>query len=353
MSFIYRFSQALFLSLLLIAPHSHACSLAFWNNNNQANVVARTMDFFQSDEPSIVIYPRGIERDGKADQNNLRWKSKYGSVVVTAFHTDIASDGMNEAGLAAHLLYLDNSAYEKNDSHRPNVSNAAWVQYLLDNFKTVDEVVEASQKVQISATRVLGQEWPLHLAVEDASGDAAIIEFINGKMNIHHGPQYQVVTNEPDYDTQLDNLKRYQAFGGSLALPGEIDPMSRFVRVDAFLRTLPHPSDYIQAMSGVLSVIRTVSVPPGAIDRSGTETEDAWPTRWITVADLTNKIYYFSSTTDPNSIWFKLDRINFSEGGQIISLDPTNSNMVGDMSKKVSANNRIRHFISKILDINY
>ncbi|STX29216.1 Penicillin V acylase and related amidases [Legionella beliardensis] len=34
------------------------------------------------------------------------------------------------------------------------------------------------------------QKWPLHLNIQDSSGDAAVIEFINDKKVIYHGPQY-------------------------------------------------------------------------------------------------------------------------------------------------------------------
>ena len=46
---------------------------------------------------------------------------------------------------------------------------------------------------------------PLHFSVTDASGDAAVVEFINGKSVIHHGKQYSAMTNEPDYDQHLKN----------------------------------------------------------------------------------------------------------------------------------------------------
>ncbi len=73
---------------------------------NQAKVFARTMDLYISDMPTLVVSPRGLDRSGQAGQNSLHWKAKYGSVVVTAFHSDAATDGMNERGFAAHLLYL-------------------------------------------------------------------------------------------------------------------------------------------------------------------------------------------------------------------------------------------------------
>ena len=90
----------------LLLTSSYSCTTVFWNNNSQAKVVARTVDLFIPDMPTILVFPRGMERQGEAGTNSLKWKSKYGSVVVTEFKTSAASDGINEHGLAAHLLYL-------------------------------------------------------------------------------------------------------------------------------------------------------------------------------------------------------------------------------------------------------
>jgi len=35
----------------------------------------------------------------------------------------------------------------------------------------------------------------LHLAISDPTGDSALFEYLDGKLLIHHGRQYQVMTN--------------------------------------------------------------------------------------------------------------------------------------------------------------
>lgn len=321
--------------LLIHFNEGYSCTTVFWNDNPQAKVVARTVDLFTPDLPKIIIYPRGIARNGEAGKNSLKWVSKYGNVVVSEFNTDAASDGINEYGLSAHLLYLTGSAYEQRNDKLPALSNALWAQYLLDNFKTVKEAVQAVDNFQIVETLVYNQKWPLHLSLQDASGDAAVIEFIKGKKIIYHGSQYTTMTNEPAYSIQLNNLKNYQSFGGTLALPGDTDPLSRFVRVATYLKTLPTPKNIKEAVAGVLSVIRTAMVPFGAVDTSGNKTEDAWPTRWVSVADLTNLTYYFNSTTTPNIIWLNLNQLDFSEGKPILSLDPNDIHLVGDVKRQL------------------
>lgn len=319
--------------LSLITQTAYTCTTVFSNDHGPTQVVARTMDLYLSDSPLLKVNPRGIERLGNAGENSAHWTSTYGSVVITAFKTDAVSDGMNEEGLSAHLLYLTSAVYEQRDMTIPALSNALLAQYLLDNFKTVKEAIKGLQEIQVVSMPVFGREWPVHLSMEDAQGDSAIIEFTHGKMKVYHSPNYTIMTNEPAYPIQLENIKRYRSFGGALTLPGDTDPLSRFVRVATYLKTLPISKTPVEAIANVLSVIRTATVPFGSVDTSGNKTTDAWSTRWISIADLTHKTYYFNSMTTPNIVWLDLTRLNFSKGATVLSVDPNHLDYVGDLLK--------------------
>lgn len=335
----HHFKMAIILSGALICSFNsiiaNACTTIFENKSTGAHVVGRSMDLFTTDLPMILAEPRGTKHSGEAGENSLTWEAKYGSVVVTAFHTNGVSDGINEKGLAVHLLYLSKTTYPDNNKKLPQISNTMWAQYILDNFTTVEEALEGTKDLQIVPTKIHDQTWPLHLTMEDQTGDSAIIEFIDGKIHIYHGPQYQVMTNEPSYDIQLSNLKRYKGFGGTLPLPGDPDPLSRFVRAEHFLTTLPTPGNDVEGVAGVLSLMRSVQIPFGAVDTSGNQTVDSWPTRWVSVADVTNKIYFFNSTTTPNIVWIDLNKINFALGSDVLSIDPSDIRLEGDITKSL------------------
>jgi choloylglycine hydrolase len=294
------------------------------------------MDLYTSDEAKIIAWPQGETRNGLAGKNSLTWQSKYGSVVITAFNSPVASDGMNEQGLAAHLLYLTGSVYPQKVKNNKLLSNLMLAQYMLDNFKTVNEAVTAASLLNLIPTKVHGRTWPVHLTLEDPSGDSAILEYIDGKLIIYHGKQYKVMTNEPPFNVQLANLKRYKTFGGKLPIPGYPDPMSRFVRASYYLKTLPKATTNLNAVANLLSVMRSAMVPFGAVDKSGNKTEDAWATRWVSIADLKNKIYYFNSTTTPNIVWVTFSKLNFNAGTQVRKLDPNQLSLIGDITEQLS-----------------
>lgn len=74
-------------------------------------------------------------------------ETKYGSIITSAF--EIAStDGMNEKGLVANLLWLPEAQYPARDKNKPGLAITIWVQYMLDNFATVEEAVSLSTKIR-------------------------------------------------------------------------------------------------------------------------------------------------------------------------------------------------------------
>lgn len=60
---------------------------------------------------NLWAFPKGgVRRTGEAGPDSAVWTSKYGSVVASGY--DISTtDGVNEAGLVANLLWLAESEY--------------------------------------------------------------------------------------------------------------------------------------------------------------------------------------------------------------------------------------------------
>src|SRR5689334_1189430 len=118
-----------------------------WNTNDHAVLAGRTMDWPESTEPVLTVFPRGLERHGVTlagttvvDDTPLLWTSGLGSIVTTVYGAGPA-DGLNEAGLAAHLLYLDSTDLGPRDPGRPGLQIALWIQYLSDSARTVEEAL--------------------------------------------------------------------------------------------------------------------------------------------------------------------------------------------------------------------
>ena len=97
--------------------------------------------------------------------------------------------------------------------------------------------------VQVVMTEARGTKATVHLAIEDAGGDSAIIEYIGGKPVVHHGREFKIMTNDPTYDEQLALLKKLDFSNPSsdTPLPGNVKPTDRFQRIAYYLPMLPEP----------------------------------------------------------------------------------------------------------------
>ena len=135
------------LAVVLAPMHeAQACTRAVYLGPQETIITVRSMDWKTDLGSNLWAFPRGMKRDGAAGPTSIRWTSKYGSVVASAFEAATA-DGMNEKGLVANLLYLAESEYVQpspGDKRLP-MSISAWTQYILDNYATVAEAVSDSQ----------------------------------------------------------------------------------------------------------------------------------------------------------------------------------------------------------------
>ena len=321
-------------------PQAISCTRILWNDNDYAIMVGRTMDWPESTEPVLTVFPRGLDRDGgKAGpdtivaDNPARWTSKYGSLVTTIYGIGTA-DGINEAGLGAHMLYLNATDFGPREPAKPGLQAGLWAQYLLDNAATVTEALALLEDIQVVMVEANGHKATVHLAIEDATGDSAIIEYIDGKQVIHHGRDYTVMTNDPAYDEQLAILKTqdFSNPASTMPLPGNVNPVDRFARATYYRNLLPKPVNERQAAAGILAVARNVSVPFGAPYKGFS----IYNTEYRTAANLTDRRYYFELTDNPSVIWADLSAMNLDEGQPVRVLDPNNvalsGNVIGDFT---------------------
>jgi len=305
--------------LALLSAAAFACTRVVYLGPDGNIVTARSMDWKVDVATNLWIFPRGMARTGEAGPNSVKWTSRYGSVVATGY--DISTtDGLNEAGLSANVLWLVESQYPAFDGRgKPGLTIAAWAQYPLDNFATVKEAVDhlRQEPFTVVTDKVPGEERlaTLHLSLSDASGDSAIVEYIGGRQVIHHDRKYQTMTNSPTFDQQLALHAYWQQIGGTVMLPGTNRASDRFARAAFYVNAVPKYTDPDLAVATMFSVIRNASVPFGI---TTPDQPNISSTRWRTVADHKRRLYFFESALTPNAFWVDLNKVDFAPGtGQV------------------------------------
>lgn len=323
---------------ILASSVANACTRALYHGKNEV-LTARSMDWKVDVGTNLWIFPNKVKRSGLAGPNSIQWTSKYGSVIASGY--DIAStDGVNEQGLMANLLWLVESEYpQQQNNPKDKLSISLWAQYVLDNFASVDEAVKALEKEPfiVVTDQVPGEARlaTLHLSISDRHGDSAIIEYIDGKQVIHHSPKYQVMTNSPRFDQQLALDAYWQNIGGTVMLPGTNRAADRFARASFYVNAIPKEASPEHTLASVFGIIRNVSVPFGI---NTPEEPNISSTRWRTVFDHQRKLYYFESAMSPNIFWVDLKDINFDKG-QTLKLE------LGPDQAKTYAGKANLHFV--------
>jgi choloylglycine hydrolase len=96
---------------------------------------------------------------------------------------------------------------------------------------------------------------------------------------------------------------------------------------------LPPTTDPRQALAGVMSVMRNISVPWGTPDP---EHPNISPTWWRTLLDQKNGVYYFDSALSPQMVWLNLRQIDFSPGSGVRAIAiESNPSLQGNLNAQL------------------
>ena len=317
----------------LLHPRVLACTRAVYLGPNGMVATGRNMDWSEDLHTNLYLFPRGIDRRGANSDNTLVWKSKYGSLVATGYDIGV-SEGMNEQGLVVNLLFLPESVYARPGDQRPVIGMSIWAQYVLDNFATVDEAVAelSKQTFRINAPDLPnGKQSKLHMAISDPSGDSAILQYIDGELQIHHGREYQVLTNSPVYAQMLAINDYWKQIGGLVMLPGTNRAADRFARASFYINASAQSDDPKIAVPTLFSVMHNAAVPNGI--NSPTQPQIS-STQWISVSDQKQRVYYFEPILDMQVFWVDLKKVDFSAGQpeRKLQMSGNNTVYVGDVT---------------------
>jgi choloylglycine hydrolase len=319
--------------LLGMPSRAEACTRVTYVGDS-AVITGRTLDWRTPIPTNLYVYPRGLQKQSYNTGQSITWTSKYGSVVAVGYDVGV-SEGMNEMGLVCNLLYMPGSVYAPANDPRPFMSTSLWAAYVLDNFATTSEALQQLmlEDFQINAPAMPGgSATTLHLAISDATGYSAIVEYVDGKMQVHAGAQYQVLTNAPAYAEQLAVYDYWKAVGGMNMLPGTNRSQDRFTRASFYVGLLPRDASHKTALTGVFGVIGNCAVPSGI---SLPDQPEISTTQWRSVSDQTERVYYFKLTDSPATVWIDLKEFDLYAGAPILKLDLIGSNkvLVGNVIK--------------------
>lgn len=328
-------------------PNADACTGITLRAKDGAVVYGRTMEWGTFDLHSrVAVIPRGLEYTGTTPdkQPGVRWSATYGAVAIDGVGKDIVLDGMNEKGLTVGLFYHPGFAeYPAFDAARATstLGPTDLGTYVLTTCATVEEARAALGTVQVAPVveEAIGIVPPVHLLVTEPSGAAIVIEFTKGKPVVHDAP-LGVITNSPNYDWHMINLRNYvnlspvaipdkkidgttfKALGGGsgmIGLPGDFTPPSRFVRAVAFTQSARPTETGGETMYELFRILDNFNVPLGSAEGGGEDRTKGMrsATLWTTAYDTKNRVFYYHTAHNRRVRMIDLTKIDFGGAKEI------------------------------------
>ena len=295
----------LLVSLLASVNVANPCTTFFLQHNGQM-VFGRNYDWV-ADAGLVCSNQRGLAKTSvkNPDGNTISWVSLYGSITFNQYGKEFPTGGMNEKGLVVELMWLDGTTYPQPDQ-RPSVGVLQWIQYQLDNYSTIDEVIGSDK-----AIRITSKGTPLHYLAADANGHAASIEFLDGKMQVHQGNDLPmpVLTNDT-YTRSISSLSAGTTQGDN--------SMARFATACNMIQ------QYKSETSGTSPVDESFEI-------LGKVAQGSY-TKWSIVYDISNKQVWFKTEKykQLRSISFSSFDFSCTVSSKLINM---NGREEGDISK--------------------
>jgi choloylglycine hydrolase len=230
---------------------------------------------------------------GLRGNNQINWTSKFGSITFNQIGKEFPYGGINENGLVVEQLWMSESIYQ--DNKNKTISELEWIQYQLDNYSSIDEIIKNINNLTIKPIATV------HYFIADRNGNSAVIDFVEGKTAVNRKQgKNQVITNE----TYLNSEKYFQ-LNQSIIDKASRTHFDRFCQIKNSLSNINIESPY-QAFE---------------ILNNSSENNENYKTYWTIVYDLSNLKIYFKSFD--NKI---IKKINFSEINFSSNIEASNIN---------------------------
>lgn len=285
---MYRRLVVAILSSLIAMP-AFPCSTLFLVRNGEA-VFGRNYDF-EFGDGLVLVNRRGLLKHSYA--GTASWTSRYGSVTFNQFGREFPMDGMNEAGLVVALMWLDETVYPQTDE-RPSFGVLEWIQYQLDNYGSVAEVLAHAEEIRIRKGGT-----PLHYLIGDATGAAATIEYLQGNLVVHTG------SSLPTANLTNDSYERSLAyFRAQRSMPGGPGSLQRFTRAAMMMQRV---SATKPLRDEAMSILDNVAQP-------------GW-TRWSVAYDATHHEIMWKTLTSGSEKTLRMSDLSFACSSPAMMID--------------------------------
>lgn len=268
-------------------------------------VMGRTMDYEIPVDYNAIYLPRNY--NFASDLMDKPLNSKYRALGVCFHNEDPLKDGVNEHGLMG--ITNDFSGFNlyarEVEVGKTNISSMDYLNYLLTNYRSVEEVIEDLPNIHISTRDHKGENVfspDFHYMLADSTKRCIVVQPRKGKLLYYENP-YNVMTNSPGFESHIRRLKKHmdldnlEDFNSAKNLPGGYDPVSRFIKAFYLTRMNVPSNNYKEALSHSYNIMAAMNMPNGFV-RNQRFNETTY-TRYICSYDSKHKLLTVKSYENP------------------------------------------------------
>ena len=289
----------------------------------------RNLDLEYQFGEQVVITPRNYAfAFRKAGEMKTHYALIGMATVIDGY--PLYAEAANEKGLCiAGLNFPGNAYYPPEEAEgKANVSPFELIPWLLGQCASVKEARELLTRTHL--IRIDFNEKtplsPLHWHIADRE-ESIVLEAMRDGMHIHDNP-VGVMTNNPPFDFHMTNLSQYlnlttdypenrfhpQAslapFGvgmGSIGLPGDFSPVSRFVKTVFLKLNSVSGEDEASSISRFFHLLDAVAMPDGIVQTKNGPYEF---TSYSCCVNADKGIFYYKTYTNNQMTAVNMHREN-------------------------------------------
>lgn len=273
----------------------------------------RNMDIEFKFNADIVIMPRRYPLNFRKAGEMTDHYAITGTALLAEGYP-LYADAMNEKGLCMAGLSFPDSRLSERIDNNIGISPFELIPWVLSQCADISEARALLQhtslaEIPFSANIPL---TPLHWHIADKNG-SLVLESTTDGVRIYDDP-IGVLTNSPPFPFHLTNFRQYlhlspdypdnitfgkttlSPFGrgfGTIGLPGDFSPASRYVRAAYLKLNSPEVSSENELITQTLHILRNVAMPYGSV-----KTEDGRYELTDYSCCMSGSVYYFCGYND-------------------------------------------------------
>lgn len=190
------------------------CSTFFARTPDGDYIMARNYDTTET-IPFVLKTnsKKGYKTIGMADLHNLGWNNSNLISKLTALSAPYYTfDGINEKGVAVASLAVPVGSRSDINNSKITLYDYAVMRLTIEKAENVEDAIKQLSQYNI----IMSVTYPSHYMIADASGNCAIIDYIDGSMKvIKKEGNYQIATNMLSFNNEKHlgySTNRYKAF---------------------------------------------------------------------------------------------------------------------------------------------